>query len=146
MVLAARECVANDLDLAAGTILVISGPNAGGKTVALKTLGLSAVMARAGLHVPAAAESRVPWYRTIRTDIGDEQSLERNLSTFSAHLLKLGDLLEDAGRRREMGRLAAERARARFDVHRAIADLHAWCGGLEAGPLAGEIDPVVTAA
>jgi DNA mismatch repair protein MutS2 len=96
MVLGGRECVPNDLDLAAGTILVVSGPNAGGKTVALKTLGMCAMMARAGLHVPADAGSRVPWYRSIRTDIGDEQSLERNLSTFSAHLIRLREFLEDA--------------------------------------------------
>jgi DNA mismatch repair protein MutS2 len=54
-------------------------------------------MARAGLHIPAGPGSRAPWYRTVRTDIGDEQSLERNLSTFSAHLLRLREFLEDAG-------------------------------------------------
>ncbi len=97
MVLGGRPCVANDLVLAAGTTLVVSGPNAGGKTVALKTIGLAALSARAGLHVAADPGAQIPWYVEIETDIGDDQSLERNLSTFSAHVLNITRFLASAG-------------------------------------------------
>jgi DNA mismatch repair protein MutS2 len=90
--------VANDLELGAGRGLVISGPNAGGKTVALKCLGLAVWMASAGIPIPAAAESRIGWFDAVLTDIGDEQSLARSLSTFSAHAARLGNYVREARR------------------------------------------------
>jgi DNA mismatch repair protein MutS2 len=77
-------------------VLVISGPNAGGKTAALKTLGLSALSAQAGIPVPAE-EARLPLFQHILADIGDEQSLVENLSTFSAHIKNLREMAEEAG-------------------------------------------------
>jgi DNA mismatch repair protein MutS2 len=82
-----------DLVLEGGHGLVISGPNAGGKTVALKCLGLAIWMARAGIPVPADPTSRVGWFEPVLTDIGDEQSLARSLSTFSAHAARLSSYL-----------------------------------------------------
>jgi DNA mismatch repair protein MutS2 len=97
MELGGRPCVPNDIALAAGGGLVISGPNAGGKTVTLKTLGLAALMARAGLHIAAGEGSVVPWFDQVATDIGDAQSIEKNLSTFSAHLINVGRFVAEAG-------------------------------------------------
>src|SRR5438552_5538387 len=90
--------VANDIALPApASALIVSGPNAGGKTVTITAVGLCALMARAGLPLPAAAGSRMPFYRTVYTAIGDEGDLSRDLSTFTAHLSALKWILEAAG-------------------------------------------------
>jgi DNA mismatch repair protein MutS2 len=94
------EAVPNDLQLGESfTVLVLSGPNAGGKTVTMKALGLAALFARAGLHVPAAPGARVDAAESILADIGDEQDIRESLSTFSAHMANLAGIVESAGER-----------------------------------------------
>ena len=80
-------------------VLIVSGPNTGGKTVTLKTIGLFCLMARTGLHVPAMPESEVPLVDAIFTDIGDEQSIERDLSTFSGHITNINSFVQRVGPR-----------------------------------------------
>lgn len=91
--------VPSELSVRSGNAMILSGPNAGGKTVALKTLGLCATMVRAGLPIPCGDGSTLGLFDAVLTDVGDDQSLQKNLSTFSAHVKNLVGLLEDAGPR-----------------------------------------------
>jgi len=75
-------------------VVVITGPNTGGKTATLKTFGLAAVMAKVGMFIPAREPVELPWFDLILADIGDEQSLQQNLSTFSGHIRRIGKILE----------------------------------------------------
>jgi DNA mismatch repair protein MutS2 len=92
-----RDIVPLDLDLTReDSILIITGPNTGGKTVALKTIGLLALMAASGLYVPADSNSQFLLFNKIFADIGDEQSIESSLSTYSSHLNHIKEALEEA--------------------------------------------------
>ncbi len=101
---AASKIVPLEIELGAQTervqqdifTLIISGPNAGGKTVALKTVGLLAVMALSGLHIPADPDSEVPLIENFFVDIGDRQSIEEDLSTFTSHMSRLVEILRHA--------------------------------------------------
>jgi len=90
-----EEAVANDLRVGGEfSVLVLSGPNAGGKTVAMKSLALAALFVRAGLHVPAEPGAKVALVDAILADIGDDQDIRESLSTFSAHMVKLAHIVK----------------------------------------------------
>lgn len=94
-----EEVVPTSLRLGAGQGLVLSGPNAGGKTVGLTCLGLAVWLVKSGLPLPADEESRVGWFEVVLSDIGDGQSIERSLSSFSAEVELLVAMLAKVGRR-----------------------------------------------
>ncbi|HEX7765318.1 MAG TPA: hypothetical protein VF443_01295, partial [Nitrospira sp.] len=99
LMLAKDDVVANDILLDESIrVLVISGPNTGGKTVTLKIVGLFSLMVRAGLHLPCAPESEMAIFPELYADIGDAQDLSRDLSSFSAHMSQMVQLLAESGR------------------------------------------------
>lgn len=101
LVLSKGQVVANDILLDESIqVLVISGPNTGGKTVTLKIVGLFALMVRAGLHLPCDAESEMAFFSDVYADIGDAQDLARDLSSFSAHMTQMIQLLDETDRQR----------------------------------------------
>lgn len=94
----AKKVVANDFFMSASRpMIVISGPNAGGKTVALKTLGIIVIMNQCGLMVPCNEGATIPYFKEIFVDIGDPQSIAENLSTFSGHMKNLGEIMAKIG-------------------------------------------------
>ncbi|KAL5774491.1 hypothetical protein ACOSP7_012048 [Xanthoceras sorbifolium] len=88
-----------DIKVEHGTrVVVITGPNTGGKTASMKTLGLASLMSKAGMYLPAKNHPRLPWFDLVLADIGDHQSLEQNLSTFSGHISQIIEILEIVSR------------------------------------------------
>ena len=95
LALQTENVIPNDINMDQIRTLVLSGPNTGGKTVLLKSVGLCALMLRAGMHLPCGPDGRMPVFKRIFAVIGDQQSIENNLSSFSSHLLNLKDILDE---------------------------------------------------
>lgn len=88
-----------DVKIGCGTrVVVISGPNTGGKTASMKTLGLASLMSKAGMYLPAKNHPKLPWFDLVLADIGDQQSLEQSLSTFSGHISRICNILKVASK------------------------------------------------
>lgn len=94
--LSRKETVPLDVELDGSKVIIITGPNAGGKTVVLKTIGLLSLMLQSGIHIPVSPDSNFHLFSKILLDIGDEQSIEDDLSTFSSHLQNLKFILDEA--------------------------------------------------
>ena len=95
-----EEVIPLDLEMGGDVrSLIITGPNAGGKSVAMKTVGLLALCAQAGMHIPACPDSELGEFESVFVDIGDEQSIENDLSTYSSHLFRMRDILNGANER-----------------------------------------------
>jgi DNA mismatch repair protein MutS2 len=95
-----EEVIPLDLEMGGDVrSLIITGPNAGGKSVAMKTVGLLALCAQAGMHIPAGPDSELGVFESVFVDIGDEQSIENDLSTYSSHLFRMRDILNGANER-----------------------------------------------
>ena len=93
-----KQVVPLDVQLGGdNTVMIITGANAGGKTIAIKTIGLLLLMALSGMPVPADSSSSLPFIQSLLVDIGDEQSIENNLSTFSAHISNISEILKSKG-------------------------------------------------
>lgn len=97
LTLAGVDVVPSDLRMSPGRALVLSGPNAGGKTIAMKTLGLLALLQATGLPVPVHPESKIGFFDEVLSDIGDDQSLSMSLSSFSGHVRRVRQVLDEAG-------------------------------------------------
>ncbi len=94
-----NEIVPLDIEIGRGlTGMVITGSNAGGKTVALKTIGILLLMSLSGMHIPAGSGTMVPFLDGLYADIGDDQSIDQNLSTFSAHITRISDIIKRSGK------------------------------------------------
>ena len=91
-----NETIPLNVKLSGKKVIIITGPNAGGKTVVLKTIGLLALMVQSGLHVPVSPDSNFHFFNNILLDIGDAQSIEDDLSTFSSHLSNIKQIIDDA--------------------------------------------------
>jgi len=97
LILNGQNVIPNDINWDKSThVIIISGPNTGGKTVTLKTVGLMSLMVRAGLFLPVEKGSKIPFYPEVYADIGDDQNIELSLSTFSAHLKKIIHIINHA--------------------------------------------------